>query len=102
MSRQARLRGQFQHIAKVFQDVFGGKSLVGKLARQHRLAPMVAQHEAVAGTLGYGVQQHFRLHAGAFAQHHHFSQRHGVLEHQRVVDQLDHLAASHLATARHV
>ncbi|MNV40467.1 hypothetical protein D3C71_1320760 [compost metagenome] len=102
MGRQARLRGKLQHVAQVLQHVLGRKGLLRKLARQHGLAPVIAQHEAVARPLGHRVQQHRRLHTGALAQHHHLGQRHGVLKDQRIVDEFDHLPAAHLAAAGHV
>ena len=63
---------------------------------------MVAQCKAVARPLRYRIEQHRRRHARTLAQHHHFGNRHRVLEHQRVVDQLHHLPAAHAPAARDI
>ena len=63
---------------------------------------MVAQRIAVARALRDRIEQDRRRHPGTLTQHHHFSNRHRVLEHQRVIDQLDHLPAAHAAAARDI
>src|SRR5690554_1557237 len=63
---------------------------------------MITQRETITRTFRDGLQQHGRLHASSLTHHDHLCQGYGVLENQSVIDQLDHLTTTSLATVSHV